>query len=301
MFSNKLKMKLKDLTYNENLIANYIMSNRQSASSMTSYDIAKNARVAQTAVIRFAKKLGYSSFKELQIDLLYDDFSDGNSGEVNPDEDSVVTIDKVKSAYQSTTEEMLCLNRVENLDEVADIIYNSNKILCFGAETSITMAKLLSDHLVEMGKESYASNNAFDSVSIIHNMNENDVLFMVSASGETIQSVKVANVAKRNNIKIILLTGPHDSSLKRIADYVLITSEYKLYTNMLIINNRCSQMFLIECLFLLIWKKNPINFNEQIRQMNYDLDSVAGWPIREEKNLKKGSGRRMVENHKQDI
>ena len=60
-------------------------------------------------------------------------------------------------------------------------------------------------------------------------------------------------------------------------------------------------MFLIECLFLLIWKKNPINFNEQIRQMNYDLDSVAGWPIREEKNLKKGSGRRMVENHKQDI
>lgn len=55
---------------------------------------------------------------------MYDDFSDGNSGEVNPDEDSVVTIDKVKSAYQSTTEEMLRLNRVENLDEVADIIYN---------------------------------------------------------------------------------------------------------------------------------------------------------------------------------
>lgn len=300
MFTKKLKMNLQDLSYNENLIANFIMSNKETAASMTSYDIAKNARVAQTSVIRFAKKLGYQSFKELQVDLLYDDPSDVDSGEVDPEEESILTIEKVKNAYQTTTDEMLKLNRMEMLDTVADVIYQANRVLCFGSETSIIMAKLLSDHLVEMGKDSSASNNAFDSLNSIRNMQEHDVLFMVSASGETIQSVKVAGVAKRNNVKIVLLTGPHQSTLRKMADYILVSSEYKLYTNMLIINNRCSQMFLIECLFLLIWKKNPKDFNEQIRELNYDMDSVAGWPIKHE-GKKHQSGRRMVPSEKHDV
>lgn len=300
MFTNRVKLKLQDLNYSDNLIANYIMSNKQFASSMTSYEIAKNARVAQTTVIRFAKKLGYNSFKELQLDLLYDD-NTNQSGEVDPNEASILTIDKIKSAYHSTTDEMLRLNRVEKLDEIADIIYRANKILCFGSETSITMAKLFSDHLVEMGKESYASNNSYDSVNVIRNMNENDVLFIVSASGETIQSVKVATIAKKYRIKIVLLTGPHKSTLKKMADYLLVSSEYKLYTNMLIINNRCSQMFLIECLFLLIWKKDSVGHDNQIQLFNYDLDCVVGWPIREEKKKTKQVGRRIVESNKNDI
>ena len=257
MFIVKLRQNLQNLSYNENLIANYLLANRNSISSMTSYDIAKNAQVAQTSVIRFAKKIGYASFKDLQIDLLMDEDNENDSGHINPKEDAVETIGKLQRAYESTLNEVLRFNTVENLEAVVNVIYNAEKIMCFGAETSTIIAKLFSDHMQEIGKESLCSVTNFDCIGYIRNMKETDVVFLVSASGETKETIQIARAAERYGITIVALTGSHDSTLKSIANYSLISSDYKVYTDMLNITNRCSQMFLVETLFLLIWKKDP--------------------------------------------
>ena len=57
---------------------------------------------------------------------------------------------------------------------------------------------------------------------------------------------------------------------------------------MLNITNRCSQMFIVEMLFLLIWKYNPKEFEKNIQDMNFDLDTVAGWPMKKETSKYKG-------------
>ena len=65
MFQVKLKSVYNDLTKSEKKIANFIMKNFEKTKTMTSYDISKKVNVGQATVIRFSKKLGYSSFNEL--------------------------------------------------------------------------------------------------------------------------------------------------------------------------------------------------------------------------------------------
>ena len=65
MFQVKLKSVYNDLTKSEKKIANFIMKNFERTKTMTSYDISKKVNVGQATVIRFSKKLGYSSFNEL--------------------------------------------------------------------------------------------------------------------------------------------------------------------------------------------------------------------------------------------
>lgn len=301
MFTVKLRQNLEKLSYNENLIANYLLANRASISSMTSYEIAKNAQVAQTSVIRFAKKIGYASFKDLQIDLLMDEENENDSGHINPKENSVETIGKLQKAYESTLKEVLRFNAIENLETIVNVIYNAEKILCFGAETSTVIAKLFSDHIQEIGKESLCSVTNFDCIGYLRNMKKTDVLFLVSASGETQDTIQIARAAERYGIKIVALTGSHESTLKSIADYSLISSDYKVYTNMLNITNRCSQMFLVETLFLLMWKKDPDRFEKNVQGINYDLDSVAGWPMKRSSSEKKRKGRKNESGEKRYI
>ena len=155
MFTVKLRENIQKLSYNENLLANYILSNRQSISSMTSYDIAKKAGIAQTSVIRFAKKIGYNSFKDLQLDLLTDENNYGD-GCIDPQESTNQTFDRLKDSYCSTLEEVLRFNNLDKFNEVAKVLYDANKIVCYGNETSYVIAKLFSDHMLEIGKDSLA-------------------------------------------------------------------------------------------------------------------------------------------------
>lgn len=300
MFLVKLRENIHKLSYNENLLANYLLANRNTISSVTSYELAKKAGVAQTSVIRFAKKIGYNSFKDLQVDLLLDE-NTYDDGRIDPKESTSQTFDRLKNSYSSTLDEVLRFNGLEEFDIVSKVLYDAEKIICYGYETSYVIAKLFSDHLLEIGKDSNSYTNAFDCVGAIRNMKNTDVVFLVSASGETKETIQIARAAKKYNINIVSLTGSHDSTLKKCSNYSLITSDYKIYTNMLNITNRCSQMFIVEMLFLLIWKYNPIQFEKNIQDMNYVLDTVAGWPIKKEKEESKYKGRKNLPNDKRYI
>lgn len=287
MFTVRLRENIQKLSYNENLLANYILSNRQSISSMTSYDIAKKAGIAQTSVIRFAKKIGYNSFKDLQLDLMMDENNYGD-GCIDPQESTNQTYDRLKDSYRSTLEEVLRFNNLDKFDEVAKVLYDAKKIVCYGYETSYVIAKLFSDHMLEIGKDSLAFTNSFECVGSLRNMKNTDIIFLVSASGETKETIQIAKAAEKYGVTIVSLTGSHDSTLKNVSSYSLITSDYKIYTDMLNITNRCSQMFIVEMLFLLIWKYNPKEFEKNIQDMNFDLDTVAGWPMKKETSKYKG-------------
>lgn len=300
MFIVKLRKNIHKLSYNENLLANYLLANRQTISSMTSYDIAKQAGVAQTSVIRFAKKIGYDSFKDLQVDLLMDE-NIYDDGRIDPKESTSQTFDRLKNSYSSTLDEVLRFNGLEEFDKISKVLHDAEKVVCYGYETSYVIAKLFSDHLLEIGKDSNSFANAFDCVGAIRNMKKTDVVFLVSASGETKETIQIARAAQKYHVTIVSLTGSHDSTLKKSSSYSLITSDYKIYTNMLNITNRCSQMFIVEMLFLLIWKYNPKEFEKNIQDMNFDLDTVAGWPMKKEKEEAKFKGRKNLPNDKRYI
>lgn len=70
MFFAKLKSIYPTLTYSETKVADYILANRQdSLEEATSSELASLLGVSQSTIIRFSKKMGYKSFKNMILDL----------------------------------------------------------------------------------------------------------------------------------------------------------------------------------------------------------------------------------------
>lgn len=69
MYQEKLKQVRNELTQTEKIIADFFQNHSLEARSFTSYQLADRLNIGQSTIIRFSKKLGYRSFRELLEDL----------------------------------------------------------------------------------------------------------------------------------------------------------------------------------------------------------------------------------------
>ncbi len=96
-------------------------------------------------------------------------------------------------------------------------IYNSNAmIFIYGAGRSGFIGRCFAQRLMHLGIKS-----CFISDAVTYRYTENDLLFIISGSGETTSSLAIACKAKEIGGKIILFTGNLDSNIARISDLTL--------------------------------------------------------------------------------
>ncbi len=123
--------------------------------------------------------------------------------------------DFIKNAKKITKNIETIISKSSKRDTKAavEIIENSQKVFVFGAGRSGLVAKSFAMRLVHLGKEVY-----FVGDTITPAISRNDVLLVVSGSGETSSVLHVAQAAKSQKSKIITITSNENSSIGKISD-----------------------------------------------------------------------------------
>ena len=95
-------------------------------------------------------------------------------------------------------------------------------------------------------------------------LHENDVVVVISHSGESFEIIKAVELAKRNGTKLIVITSNRDTILKEYADACIFyeTRESILETGS--ITTKLTQIFIID-LFCIQTKNNRSNQYFKIR------------------------------------
>lgn len=85
-------------------------------------------------------------------------------------------------------------------------------------------------------------------------LHENDVVVVISHSGESFEIIKAVELAKRNGTKLIIITSNRDTILKEYADACIFyeTRESILETGS--ITTKLTQIFIIDLLYTQIVK-----------------------------------------------
>lgn len=194
------------LNETEEAIIDYIKAHQVAVSRMSIGKLATATYVAPNAITRLCKKLSFDGFVALKL-----------------------AIRETESGLQIGSERLLqqdVINRNFDLidehreDQVIDALLTAKKIFFFA-----------------VGETSYVAQNfayIFNAVDqktqfvtyenqIIYEI-ENDpglVVFCISQSGETFQTLRVANAAQENHQTVISLTGLQVNSLAKLADVAL--------------------------------------------------------------------------------
>lgn len=266
MFKAKLKTVYQDLTQSEKLVADYIIDHIDEIKTITSHQLAVNTNIGQSTIIRFSQKLGYNSFRELLADLSAVPRSDLYREEIQIDELMSDTNRKVIAQYQDIVEVTFQNNPVETIQQACSMLAEAKKIIIFGIGSSNLFCEYLSNQLIKMGLPCITSQTPHSIYSYIDHGGKNSLVFLISESGGTREVIKAAQIAKEKDIPIIAMTRITKNPLHSYADLLLRTVSFETETRLNVTTMRCSQLYLIDILYLNILKSNFNKFNKTIER-----------------------------------
>lgn len=239
MFDYEKIQSLNDL---ELSVYNYIIQNSHEVLKMTIKDLANNAHVSTTTVLRFCKKMkcdGYSEFK-VKFKLYLDDQKD-----IDIEDDLDEIIDSLKKYKEVEFQ--------KSIENIVNIIENSNGTLWVGLGTSGVLCRYGARYLSGTGKFSLAIDDPY--FQIEGNIFEKCTVIALSVSGEIDQTIRIVNTLKSLNCKVISITNKTNCTLAKISDYNISYYVPYLKHNMNDMTTQMPVMYIIESIGKRLFKR----------------------------------------------
>lgn len=199
------------LNENDLHIANYIMQNKESIKHITITELAKKTLTSKSSILRLTKKLGFSGFSEFKYALR----------EISPSK----TMSKL--SFSSMQEEDLRgTAKLFNQQQTRPIIehfHKANRVYCYGTGWGQRdVLKNFNRSLTNLKKFPVLleSLNEF-TVVVQHTVQPEDLVIIVSLSGDISQAEKVTRLLRTKNIPVLSITNLSNNTLASIATYNL--------------------------------------------------------------------------------
>ncbi|WP_342507823.1 MurR/RpiR family transcriptional regulator [Sporosarcina sp. FSL K6-2383] len=201
MFTNEVITTFNEL---EMLLYKYIMKNKEKVVYMRIRDLADEAHVSTSTIMRFCRKLhceGFSEFK-VKLKLLID---------IKPTP-AIKSNEYVLAEFFERTQNKKFLAKLEN---AASIIAKTETIIFIGFGSSGTFAEYGSRYFSSVGKFSMYIKDWFVP---IHTDLNSSITIALSVSGESAFTLSHVQKLKEQGSKILSITNNEQSTMAKLAD-----------------------------------------------------------------------------------
>lgn len=184
----------------------YIMKNREKIMYMKIRDLANEAHVSTTTVLRFCKKAKCEGFSEFKFKFkMY--LEDNPNREVN--EDASIIIENLKRIANKDYD--------EKIDQLCNLVIENDNVIFLGGGLSGIVGKYGARYLSSMGKFSmYVDDLLFPHTCEYY---KNALIIVLSMSGETREIINAINQFKKANCIIASITNSENSTIAKISDF----------------------------------------------------------------------------------
>lgn len=257
-------------------IADYILNNKSEVVRITISELAQKCNVSEPTVIRFINKLDYSSYQTFRIDMAGElsketTRSSSNGIKIDDGYQNIEATDDIEIVKQKVIASAACaindINNIintEDLNKAVNLIFEASSILFYGSGGSSVIAMDAYHKFMRIGKKvSFDVNSHFSLIKTYH-LEPNDVVVLISHTGESREVLECAENAKKKGCKIIGITSYLNSALAKISDVVLFSSTYdlKYYTDAMV--SRLIQLVILDMIFISVSLKMGDESKEMI-------------------------------------
>jgi len=107
----------------------------------------------------------------------------------------------------------------QDIEKVISLFFQARRIFVYGAGRSGLVAKAFAIRLVHLGFQTFVIGETIGAP-----VKKDDMVFIVTGSGETIPSVMTAEITKNIGAQLVVLTGEKDSRITKFADISIVLS-----------------------------------------------------------------------------
>ncbi len=213
-----ITVRREDLTKSQKKLLDFFTkTDRQGLALMTITDLANEAGVAESTVLRFCRVLGYNGYHEFRLNL-----AQGDSGlEARIRSEGLEYAESIADAYETAMINCRKILTRERLQAVYNMIFEAEAVCCFGLGYSYLAALEMHNRLMTMGILTYCEQDPHLQNVLISSRSEKDLLIIFSVSGSTKDTVEAAELARACGMKVLVITCGEKSPLTQFADLVL--------------------------------------------------------------------------------
>lgn len=252
MLDVKLREVNDSLSTKERLVAEYIQANKLSLKNMSIQTLAKINNVSTTTILRLCHKLGYQGFSDLKICLISSTGSTEKNDVLQEDihlDDAIETVNaKILAIEKSSIDETHAIVNIEQLEAATALIRHSNKIVVYGAGSSGLVGKELEYQLIKIKKDVSCHLDSSIQLSIVNTLDKNDLVIIISHSGENHDGIRLLTVAQTLGVPSIAITRMGQSRISALASISLHTVASESASRLIPIRSKISQLSVINML-----------------------------------------------------
>lgn len=259
----EIRHKYNTLSVSQKVIADYILNDQKNAVMATISELAKNCNVSETTVMRFIRKLGYTSFQVFRIDMAheiteisYDQKSlhklkieDGYQ-DISADDDVAAINQKVIQSASIAINDLKTLIDPASIEAAVTLFTGADKLLFYGSGGSDVIALDAYHKFLRLGLNVTTHSNSHLMMIQAAHLSQTDIVILISHTGESREVLEIAENAKKQGTKIICITSYINSSLAKISDIALFssTNQLKYYTDAMV--SRILQLVILDMIFV---------------------------------------------------
>jgi len=209
-------------------------------------------------VVKLAKKLNFSGFRDLRSSLVFYNYSEVASlhAEIEPSDSSEQLLSKVFRTSIQAIEETLSILDVSAFNRAADILYKARHIDLYAVGGSAAVARDLSHKLLKIGIKTTAYDDAHMMLMSAAILSDDDAVIVISHSGATRTVNDPIKLAAKNGAKVIAITNYAESPVALDAHVVLNSTSQGSHLLGENAASRIAQLNILDALFVAIAKKD---------------------------------------------
>lgn len=224
------------------------------ARSLSIGALAKACGTSAATVHRFCRDLGYSGYKEFQLDLATamahtDAITLGSFAEGASPKTIIRSVFEYNRQSLGDTERMV---DGRALTRVARLIQQSRRVLFLGTGSSALVARLAALRLLSLGLTALAVDDPYTQIFATENVGPEDVVVGISHTGLAIYIIEAIRAARRRGARTVALTNYPRSPLAAASAYRLITAFREHRINAAISSSIIAQICVIDSLYFIL-------------------------------------------------
>lgn len=220
-------------------IIDYIRRHRNNIQNISIQKIANDLYTVPNSIMRLAKKLGYSGFSQLKI-LIQEEYQH---------QDQLHQL-KIPSNVIKTME----LINYDILYDVTKKLIVAKKIHFIGVGDSLSFCEMMVRNMRCIEKRAECYQNYHDIDFEVKHCDKNDLIFIISASGENKRLIELAKDAKLREVTTISVTHFNKNPLSQIVDIPLYFYGEPRKVNGYNVDDRTGLMILLRELSEVFWR-----------------------------------------------
>lgn len=251
----QIKEEYRKFTKSEKKVADYFIENYKDAINESIQSIAATTDTSPATVIRFVKALKFDGLQQLKLAIAADMDSqkpDITDEIIHPKDGLCEIVEKNKRNLVKSIEKLYALMDMELIEKSIDAIDLAKKVYLFGVGASGIVCYDINYKLSRIGKDVVFNNDIHLQLVNLNFITKEDACVCVSYSGNTKETVLVAEIAKKAGAKTVGICCYGKNELSKICDITLRVPHDERELRLGAISSRNTTLTLLDTIYLAI-------------------------------------------------